>query len=117
MNPAHALIEVKIVNDGRKDCDGPDDQGQCQCMRDFVRRNRLQPSSLNRLHSCLRRASAVRHVRIMERAGVIASDYQRQTHCLPGPFPQEELTSAELRQRVDDAARLLVESGLTFERL
>lgn len=117
MNPAHALIEIKIVNDGRKDCSGPDGQGQCQCMRDFVQRNRLQPQSIDRLHSCLRRASDVRNVRIMERAGVISTDYQRQQHCLPGPFPREELSVADTQRRVADAARLLVESGLTFERL
>lgn len=117
MNPTHVVVEIKIINNPiRHDCAGVvQGTNHCACMQSFVEWNRLSPESINELVPCLRSPQPVRNIQATE-WGVPAPNYPRQAECLPGPF-KEELEPDVLRRRVEQAARTLCLTGMTFENL
>ena len=116
--PDHLCLELKIINDARKDCKGPGDDGICSCI--LAWHSTVGPelkSEFLRSISCLRAPKD----NIVQRAprGEAASSYVRQTNdpsttaIMPGPY-EPGITDVEKRSRMGLMQRKLFDTGFRF---
>jgi hypothetical protein len=114
--PDHLCLELKIVNERRKSCSGPSQDGVCGCMRTFAAPFPEGCITADWLASvsCLRDPNGIKHTRTNPATNRVWDKYPRLGVFLDSPFWPTNNPDDIVKARLKAIETKLVQTGLSF---